>query len=112
LFRRNTLVGETLRRLYDLIMVAENADKLNDAVTALSEIDESTQVEAVHADLSQREGVTKVYEAVRAVQRPVDLLCANAGVGVYGGFSEETDLEEEIALINLNVTSQERPSRR
>ena len=150
MFRRNTLVGETLQacpllarnwsramnapvtdferplalvtgassgigyelarklaeRGYDLIMVAENADKLGDAVTTLSEIDESTQVEAVHADLSQREGVTKVYEAVRALQRPVDLLCANAGVGVYGGFSEETDLEEEIALINLNVTSQ------
>jgi len=25
---------------------------------------------------------------------------------VYGGFSDETDLDEEIALINLNVTSQ------
>lgn len=100
------LARKLAERGYDLIMVAENADKLNDAVTTLSEIDESTQVEAVHADLSQREGVTKVYEAVRALQRPVDLLCANAGVGVYGGFSEETDLEEEIALINLNVTSQ------
>lgn len=51
-------------------------------MSSLSEIDEVTQVEAVHADLSQREGVTSVYEAVRALQRPIDLLCANAGVGV------------------------------
>lgn len=100
------LARKLAERGYDLLMVAENADKLNDAVSTLSEIDETTQVEAVHADLSQREGVTQVYEAVRALQRPVDVLCANAGVGVYGGFSEETDLEEEIALINLNVTSQ------
>ncbi len=100
------LARKLAERGYDLLMVAENADKLDEAANALSEIDEATQVEAVHADLSQREGVTKVHEAVRTLQRPVDLLCANAGVGVYGGFSEETDLEEEIALINLNVTSQ------
>ena len=100
------LARKLAERGYDLVMVAENADKLNEAANALSAVDEVTQVEVVHADLSQREGVTKVYEAVRTLQRPVDLLCANAGVGVYGGFSEETDLEEEIALINLNVTSQ------
>jgi short-subunit dehydrogenase len=100
------LARKLAERGYDLVMVAENADKLTEAASILSEIDEHTQVEAVQADLSQREGVTQVYQALRALQRPVDLLCANAGVGVYGGFSEETDLEEEIELINLNVTSQ------
>jgi len=100
------LARKLAERGYDLVMVAENAEKLGEAVNALSEIDDVTQVEPVHADLSRREGVTQVYEAVRALQRPIDVLCANAGVGVYGGFSEETDLEEEIALINLNVTSQ------
>jgi uncharacterized protein len=100
------LARKLAERGYDLVMVAENSDKLNEAANTLSEIDEVTQVEAVQADLSQREGVKKVYEAIRTLQRPVDLLCANAGVGVYGGFSEETDLEEEIGLINLNVTSQ------
>jgi short-subunit dehydrogenase len=43
---------------------------------------------------------------VRALQRPIDVLAANAGVGVHGDFAEETDLDDEIALINLNVTSQ------
>lgn len=100
------LARKLAERGYDLVMVAENAEKLREAVDTLSEIDEVTQVEPVQADLSRREGVTQVYEAVRALQRPIDLLCANAGVGVYGGFSDETDLEEEIALINLNVTSQ------
>jgi uncharacterized protein len=38
------LARKLAERGYDLIMVSENADKLNDAVTALSEIDETTQV--------------------------------------------------------------------
>ncbi len=100
------LARKLAERGYDLVMVSDNAEKLNEAADALSEIDDVTQVEVVQADLSQREGVRKVYDSVRALQRPVDLLAANAGVGVYGGFTDETDLEEEIALINLNVTSQ------
>jgi len=100
------LARKLAQRGYDLVVVADNAEKLTEAARTLSAVDEPTQVEVVHADLSQREGVKKVYESVQALQRPVDLLAANAGVGVYGGFSDETDLEEEISLINLNVTSQ------
>ena len=100
------LARKLAERGYDLVMVADSADKLDEAATAVSEIDAQAQVEPVQADLSQREGVTQVYDAVRALQRPVDLLCANAGVGVYGEFSAETDVEDEIALLNLNVTSQ------
>lgn len=100
------LARKLAERGYDLVMVAENAEKLSEAAEALSDIDDVTQVEVVQADLSQREGVRKVYDSVRALHRPVELLAANAGVGVYGGFSDETDLEEEISLINLNVTSQ------
>jgi short-subunit dehydrogenase len=100
------LARKLAERGYDLVMVSDNEEKLNEAADVLSEIDDVTQVEVVQADLSQREGVRKVYDSVRALHRPVTLLAANAGVGVYGGFSDETDLEEEIALINLNVTSQ------
>lgn len=100
------LARKLAARGYDLVMVSDNEEKLSEAAESLSDIDEVTQVEVVQADLSQREGVRKVYDSVRALQRPVELLAANAGVGVYGGFSDETDLEEEISLINLNVTSQ------
>lgn len=100
------LARKLAERGYDLVMVSDNQEKLDEAAEALSVIDELTQVEVVQADLSQRDGVRKVYDSIRSLHRPVDLLAANAGVGVYGGFSEETDLEEEIALINLNVTSQ------
>lgn len=100
------LARKLAERGYNLVMVSDNAEKLNEAADLLSAMDDVTQVEVVQADLSQREGVRKVYDSVKALHRPIDLLAANAGVGVYGGFSDETDLEEEIALINLNVTSQ------
>ena len=100
------LARKLAERGYNLVMVSDNPEKLNEAADLLSAIDDVTQVEVVQADLSQREGVRKVYDSVKALHRPIDLLAANAGVGVYGGFSDETDLEEEIALINLNVTSQ------
>lgn len=100
------LARKLAERGYDLVMVSDNEEKLQEAAQTLSEMDDVTQVEVVQADLSHREGVRKVYDSVRALHRPVALLAANAGVGVYGGFSDETDLDEEISLINLNVTSQ------
>lgn len=100
------LARKLAERGYDLVIVSDNAEKLTEAAHTLSAADEVARVEVVQADLSQRDGVLKVYDGLRALKRPVALLAANAGVGVYGGFSDETDIEEEIALINLNVTSQ------
>jgi uncharacterized protein len=100
------LARKFAERGFDLVMVSSDQAKLNEAAHSVSAIDESAQVEVVQADLSKREDVEKVYESVRALQRPVDVFAANAGVGVFGEFAEETELDEEIALINLNVTSQ------
>jgi uncharacterized protein len=100
------LARKFAERGFDLVMVSSDAGKLNEAARNVSSIDDDAQVEIVQADLSKPEGVEKVYDSVRALQRPVDVLAANAGVGVHGDFAEETDLDDEIALINLNVTSQ------
>lgn len=100
------LARKLVERGYDLVVVAEHRQKLDEAVKTLSDLNPESQVEAVHADLSERDGVKKVYDATQALKRPVALLAANAGVGVYGEFADETDLEAEISLINLNVTSQ------
>lgn len=90
---------------YDLLIVADNRARLDAAAASLSAMDEELSVDAIQADLSGADGVIKVYNAVKALGRPVDVLAANAGVGVGGDFAE-TDLDAEIALINLNVTSQ------
>ena len=81
---------------YDVLAVAHS-------VKDLSEF--GAQVQAVQADLATREGVEKVFEAVRAKGHPVDALVLNAGVGVNGDFVRENSLEDELNLINLNITS-------
>lgn len=91
---------------YDLVIVADNRSRLDEAAASLSAMHEAPVVKVVQADLANAEGVIRVYNLIKALDRPVDLLAANAGVGVSGDFASETDLDAEIALINLNVTSQ------
>lgn len=61
-------------------------------------------VETVKADLATYEGVETLYNRIQSLGRPVDTLALNAGVGVGGEFIE-TDLDAELNLIALNVTS-------
>jgi len=57
----------------------------------------------VQADLATREGVDELWHRVESLRRPLEIACLNAGVGV-GGLFEETDLEKEINMIELNCT--------
>jgi short-subunit dehydrogenase len=100
------LARRFLREGYDVALVAEDRDRLTEAAQRLGAEEQDAELEIIVADLSQPDGVNLVYEAVRAMGRPVDVLAANAGVGVSGRFATQTHLEAEIALINLNVTSQ------
>jgi short-subunit dehydrogenase len=85
---------------YDLVIVAED-DGIDAAAETLRSL--GPIVESVQADLATREGVEKLWQRVEATGRPIDAIAINAGVGVGGPFLS-TDLEEEINLINLNVT--------
>jgi short-subunit dehydrogenase len=85
---------------YDLVIVAED-DGINSAAELLRSI--GPMVESVQADLATRDGVDALWRRVQSLGRGVDAIAINAGVGVGGPFLE-TDLEEEINLINLNVT--------
>jgi short-subunit dehydrogenase len=60
------------------------------------------QVTSVQADLANYEGVDLFWQAVEATGRKLDAIAINAGVGV-GGLFTETDLDEEINLVRLNV---------
>jgi uncharacterized protein len=65
----------------------------------------SAKIETVQADLATYEGVETLYNKIKATNRPVDAIAINAGVGVGGDFARETDLQDELNLINLNVVS-------
>ncbi|MBY0280084.1 SDR family NAD(P)-dependent oxidoreductase [Candidatus Binatia bacterium] len=58
-------------------------------------------VEAVVADLATREGIDKLYAAVRG--RPVAALLANAGRGLGKGFLDQ-DFDEVRRVVDTNVT--------
>ena len=92
---------------YDLVICADHAPKLNEAAQALSGLGEggSGQVHPVAADLADRQGVEILLGEIEALGRPVDVLCANAGVGVQGEFATETSLEDELRMIQLNCAS-------
>ena len=88
---------------FDLLMVAEDAG-IDQAAADLRR-DGERQVVAVRADLATYEGVEQTYAAIRETGRPVDALALNAGRGIGGDFTRQTDLDDELNVIAVNVTS-------
>src|SRR5215469_11656912 len=84
---------------YDLLVTADS-DQIEEAGGELGTW--GVKVQTVQADLSKYEGVEKLWAVVESTGRPVDAIAINAGVGVGGSFLD-TDLEEELNLIQLNV---------
>lgn len=58
--------------------------------------------ETISAELSRRDEVFRVYGFCRG--KGVDLLVNNAGYGVFGKF-DETDLDDELNMIDVNITA-------
>ena len=85
---------------YDLIIAADEPE-IESAAERLKS--SGADVHAVQADLSTKEGVSKLYDAIKACGRPVDALCANAGRGLGKGFLDQ-DPEAWRKVIDTNVT--------
>jgi uncharacterized protein len=86
---------------FDLIVAAEDVE-LDDAVEVLREF--GGAVAPVSVDLTRRDHVERLVAAIRGAGRPLDAAALNAGVGVGGAFVE-TDLDAELALVELNCAS-------
>ena len=86
---------------YDLVLGAEGAGihKAAADFTALG-----VQVTPLQADLATFEGCEIFWKGVQALDRKVDAVAINAGVGV-GGLFVDTDLQKEINIVRLNVES-------
>ncbi|MUL38946.1 SDR family NAD(P)-dependent oxidoreductase [Gloeocapsopsis dulcis] len=87
---------------FDLLVTA-TGESINQAAQAFASL--GAKVETVQADLATYDGVETLYSHIKAIGRPVDAIAINAGVGVGGDFARETNLEDELNLINLNVVS-------
>lgn len=81
---------------YDIVAVARSKEKLEELKKEIK-----TNVEIEVMDLSQKENAYKLHEKY---QNKIDLLVNNAGFGECGRF-DKTDLDIELNMIDLNVTT-------
>ena len=88
---------------YDLLVTAEDA-AIDQAAADLRR-DGQNQVIPVRADLATFNGVEELYAAILETGRPVDAIAINAGRGIGGDFVRMTDLDNELNVIAVNVTS-------
>ncbi|VEJ09497.1 SDR family NAD(P)-dependent oxidoreductase [Actinobacillus delphinicola] len=92
------LAEKLARQQVKLILVARRFDALH----AFQQ--KYPQCEIFQADLSQPNNPVQIYEFVKARGLVVERLINNAGVGLFGDFSE-TDLDKELDMIQLNISS-------
>lgn len=79
----------------DLILVARRKDKLEELKKELD-----VNVKIIPLDLSEADNVELLYN--ESQKEDIDILINNAGFGLYGEFNE-TDLDKEMEMINVNI---------
>jgi short-subunit dehydrogenase len=87
---------------FDLVIAAED-DAIHAAATELEAL--GARVRALQVDLATDGGVDELYRHIAAGERPLDAVALNAGVGAGGAFATDTDLADELRIVDLNVRS-------
>ena len=87
----------------DVIIVARREEKLNNLKKEI-ENRYGTQVKVIAKDLTKPEAPKEIYEEVTKAGIQIDVLINNAGFGGHGKFHERA-WEQDLAMINLNVTA-------
>jgi short-subunit dehydrogenase len=86
-----------------LVLVSRTGDELEDIATDFR-AHYGIRVEVIVKDLHQPDAAGELYAEVREKGIKVNYLVNDAGQGVYGNFLE-TELERELAIIQLNICS-------
>lgn len=84
---------------FDLVVAADRP--LDEAVREAKSAGAST-VEPVQCDLSTREGVAQLMRTVQQLNRPIDALAANAGIGLGHAFLDQP-FEEWKKVVDTNI---------
>src|ERR1700712_3521626 len=95
------LAREFVDHDFDVVVVAEEGE-IYDAASGLD--GSAGAVIPVQADLSTADGVEEAWAEVLNLNRPLAAAALNAGIGVSGRF-DQTPLEDDLALVDLNVRS-------
>src|SRR5450432_59037 len=101
-------IGYDLAKLFardgsNLVLVARSGDRL---AQLAGELEKAYKIRAtvIAADLALASGPEEVFAATEKAGNQVDVLVNNAGFGQFG-FYVETDLQEELGQIQLNIVS-------
>jgi hypothetical protein len=86
---------------YDLVLVARDEARLAETRESLA-ARFGVGVDVIAADLVTDAGCAVVAERISDVQRPIDLLVNNAGIGTYQSFGT-AELADEERQIDLNI---------
>lgn len=89
---------------YNLVLVARSKDRLEKLGYSLQDEHQLNQVCIVQSDLSRPESAQEIYDQLKQRGIKIDVLVNNAGAGVHG-FFHETEMERELEIIQLNITS-------
>lgn len=88
---------------YNLVLVARNEVELQRVASKLrSEF--QAEVETISRDLFDPENAFEVYNEIGRKTIRIDVLVNDAGQGYYGEFVN-SDLDKELAMIHLNISS-------
>lgn len=85
---------------YDLAIAADEP-AIQEAALKLREF--GVKVEAMQVDLSTEDGVRRFVAGIISLDRPVDLLMANAGRGLGDDFLDQ-DIREAQRVVDTNIT--------
>ena len=91
---------------YNLVIVARNGEKLEILKKEIfEEISKNVKITVIEMDLSQENAAKKLYNQLKSENIKADTLVNNAGIGIYGNFSEFDDemMKKNDAMINLNI---------
>ena len=84
------------------VAIASNKARIYDAAANLEA--RGANVVAMEADLSTIEGVDRLYDAAQQFGRPVDVLIANAGIGLGNAFLDRDFQKKVRDVIDANIT--------
>ena len=87
----------------DLVLVARREDKLNELKQELEQ-QYKVAITVIAKDLSDLNAPKEIYNEIKKQGIEIEYLLNNAGFGALGKF-HEIDLNRQISMINLNVTS-------
>jgi uncharacterized protein len=101
-------IGRELAKIHaekggDLVIVARSNNKLNELKKELED-KYKIHVFVIQKDLTQSNAPWEVYEQIQSAGLKIDYLINNAGFGGLGKFNERK-LEQEVSMINLNITA-------